>query len=87
MNEHPPVILLGFDATEIGLIDQLVAAGRMPNLAALRARGRQGRLQTHPPHFMSLVWPTFYCSSRLGEHGWYFNKLWNPDRQRLQFAR
>jgi len=86
MNQRPPVILLGFDATEIRLIDQLVASGRMPNLAALRARGRQGRLQTHPPHFMSLVWSTFYCSSRLGEHGWYFNKLWNPDKQRLQFA-
>ncbi len=86
MSDTPPVILLGFDATEIELIDQLVEAGRMPSLAALRERGRYGRLQTQPPHFLSLVWATFFCSSRLGDHAWYFNKLWNPDQQRLQYV-
>ncbi len=86
MSERPPVVLLGFDATEIDLIDRLVEAGRMPSLAAMRARGRHGRLQTEPPHFLSMVWSTFFCASELGEHAWYFNKLWNPDEQRLQYV-
>jgi predicted AlkP superfamily phosphohydrolase/phosphomutase len=86
MTERPPVILLGFDATEIELIDRLLEAGRMPNLAALRRRGRHGRLQTQPPHFLSLVWSTFFCSAKLGDHAWYFNKLWNPDQQQLQYV-
>ncbi|HWB42121.1 MAG TPA: alkaline phosphatase family protein, partial [Gemmatimonadales bacterium] len=82
----PPVILIGFDATEIDVVERLLAAGRLPNLARLRQEGRWGRLQTEPPHFLSLVWSTFFCSSRLGEQGWYFNKIWNPDRQRLQYV-
>jgi predicted AlkP superfamily phosphohydrolase/phosphomutase len=82
---RPPVILLGLDAAEIDVVDRLVAAGRMPNLARLRQGGRWGRLQTEPPHFLSLVWSTFFCGTRLGDNGWYFNKIWNPDRQRLQY--
>ena len=85
-SDTPPVILIGLDAAEIDVVDRLVADGRMPNLAGLRQEGRWGRLQTEPPHFLSLVWSTFFCSSRLGEQGWYFNKIWNPDRQRLQYV-
>ncbi len=85
MSDTPPVILIGIDAAEIEVLDRLVAEGRLPNLAKLRQEGRHGRLQTDPPHFLSLVWSTFFCSSRLGEQGWYFNKIWNPDRQCLQY--
>ncbi len=85
MSDTPPVILIGIDAAEIDVLDRLVAEGRLPNLAKLREQGRCGRLQTTPPHFLSLVWSTFFCSSRLGEQGWYFNKIWNPDRQCLQY--
>ncbi len=86
MSDTPPVILIGLDAAEIDVIERLLAAGRMPNLARLRGEGRWGRLQTEPPHFLSLVWSTFFCSARLGEVGWYFNKIWNPDRQQLQYV-
>jgi predicted AlkP superfamily phosphohydrolase/phosphomutase len=86
MKDHSPVLLIGLDATEIDVVDRLIAAGRLPTLAGLRARGRWGRLQTQPPNFLSLVWPTFLCSAPLGDHGWYFNKIWNPDRQRLQYV-
>lgn len=85
-NGKSPVIMLGFDATEIELIDQLVAAGKMPNMSRLRQRGRWGRLKSEPPHFLSLVWPTFFCSTRLGDHGWYFNKLWDPAKQQMQYV-
>ena len=85
MSDIPPVILIGIDAAEIDVLDRLVAEGRLPNLAKLRGQGRRGRLQTEPPHFLSLVWSTFFCSSRLGDQGWYFNKIWNPDRQCLQY--
>lgn len=86
MRDTPPVVLIGLDAAEIDVVDRLVADGRMPNLARLRQQGRWGRLQSEPPHFLSLVWSTFFCGTRLGEQGWYFNKIWNPDRQRLQYV-
>ena len=79
-----PVILIGLDATEIDVVERLLATGRLPNLARLRQQGRWGRLQTEPPHFLSLVWSTFFCSARLGDQGWYFNKIWNPDHQRVE---
>jgi predicted AlkP superfamily phosphohydrolase/phosphomutase len=86
MSDRPPIILIGLDAAEIDVVDRLVAEGRMPNLAKLRQQGRWGRLQTESPHFLSLVWSTFFCSSRLGDHGWYFNKIWNPDHQQIEIA-
>jgi predicted AlkP superfamily phosphohydrolase/phosphomutase len=86
MSRRPPVILIGLDATEIDLIDELVAAGRMPTMAALRRRGRHGRLQTQPTTFLSMVWPSFYASQPLGHHGWYFNKLWRAEHQRLEYV-
>ncbi len=86
MPDGSPVVLIGLDAAEIDVVDRLIAEGRMPVLAALRARGSRGRIQTEPRGFLSLVWSTFTCSAPLGEHGWYFNKIWNPDRQRLQYV-
>lgn len=86
MSQRPSVILVGLDATEIDLIDRLVADGRMPTMAALRRRGRYGRLQTQPTTFLSMVWPTFYASQSLGHHGWYFNKLWRAEHQRLEYV-
>ena len=85
MSKNQPVILIGMDATEITLIDALLAQGRMPTMAKLRERGRYGRLQTQPPQFLSMVWPTFYSSMGLGHHGWYFNKQWRAGRQRLEY--
>lgn len=86
MSEGGPVILLGMDATELTLVEEMLDAGQLPNLAALRARGVWGELRTRPAGFLSMVWPTFFTGQRLGAHGWYFNKLWNPERQRLQYA-
>lgn len=86
MSERTPTILIGMDATEIDLVDRLVAAGRMPVVKALRERGRYGRLRTEPSTFLSMVWPTFYGSQPLGHHGWYFNKLWRAEKQRLEYV-
>lgn len=86
MPDSSPVVLIGLDAAEIDVVDRLIAEGRMPALASLRARGSWGRVRTGPRGFLSLVWSTFTCSASLGRHGWYFNKIWNPDRQRLQYV-
>jgi len=86
MPDGSPVVLIGLDAAELDMVDRLIAEGRMPALASLRSRGSWGRVRTGPRGFLSLVWSTFTCSASLGQHGWYFNKIWNPDRQRLQYV-
>ncbi|MGH7563923.1 MAG: alkaline phosphatase family protein, partial [Gemmatimonadota bacterium] len=86
MTASSPCILIGLDAVEITLVERLLAEGRLPNLAALKARGRHGRLIPKPTGFLSMVWPSFWTSTRLGEHGWFFNKLWRPEAMRLQYV-
>lgn len=86
MSATPPCILVGLDAVEITLVERLLAEGRLPNLAALRARGCHGILEPKPTGFLSMVWPSFWSSTRLGEHGWFFNKLWRPEAMRLQYV-
>ena len=86
MNGEGPVLLLGMDATEITLVEAMLEEGELPALAALRSRGVWGGVRTRPEGFLSMVWPTFFTGRPLGDHGWYFNKLWNPERQRLEYA-
>jgi len=81
-----PCVLIGLDAVEITLVERLLAEGRLRNLAALRARGCHGTLEAKPTGFLSMVWPSFWTSTRLGEHGWFFNKLWRPEAMRLQYV-
>ena len=57
MTPGAPVIMVGLDAAELDLVDRLAGEGLMPNLARLRAAGRQGVLRPSPPAFLSMVWP------------------------------
>ncbi len=79
-----PVVMVGLDAADSELVDKLVAEGAMPNLASLRRQGCFGRLEPRPPAFLSMVWPSLINGVPVTGHGWYFNKVWNPDRMRLE---
>ena len=71
------VILIGLDACDIGRIERLVAAGRMPNLAALREAGQQGLLRGRLHHFEGMTWPRWLEGRDLSNH--YFFKMWRRD--------
>ncbi|HET7585154.1 MAG TPA: alkaline phosphatase family protein [Gemmatimonadaceae bacterium] len=81
-----PVLMVGIDATEQRLVDALCDAGELPTLAALRARGCWGPLESRPSGFLSMVWPTFFTGTTVGQHGWYFNKMWRPERMRVEYT-
>jgi predicted AlkP superfamily phosphohydrolase/phosphomutase len=76
--------MVGLDAAEPAVVERLMDAGRMPNLAALRARGWLCPLEARPPAFLSMVWPNLVNGAPVTEHGWYFGKVWDPDRMRLE---
>ena len=84
MTPGAPVIMVGLDAAELDLVDRLAGEGLMPNLARLRAAGRQGVLRPSPPAFLSMVWPSLVNGVPVTEHGWYSGKVWSPDRMRLE---
>lgn len=68
-------------------VDRLLAEGRMPHVAGLRARGCAGTLQSRPRGFLTMVWPGFFTGTRSPTHGWYYGKMWRPETMRLEFAR
>ena len=81
-----PVVLIGIDAADAAVVEQLLAAGELPNIAALRRRGAWARLHNEPPGFLSLVWPSFFNGTRVDQHGWYYGKMWRAAHQRLEYA-
>ena len=85
MRRADPVIALGLDAMEGSVVETMLEAGRLPNLAKLRGRGTSAVVHSAPDGFLSMVWPTLFTGQLVGKHGWYFNKLWSPTNQRLQY--
>jgi predicted AlkP superfamily phosphohydrolase/phosphomutase len=65
------VVVLGLDGFDPLLAEQLMAAGRLPNLSALRARGGYTRLETTTPAQTPVAWSTFATGVNPGGHGIY----------------
>src|SRR5262245_54573137 len=66
---RPPVVVLGWDGADPRVVEDLLAAGLMPNLRALRERGSHGRLRSHAPYLSPLLWTSVATGVRPGEHG------------------
>lgn len=79
-NEDPPrrtasrenrnrVILIGLDGADWSLIDSLVAAGRMPNLATVIREGRTARLKSAIPLLSPIIWTSIATGTTPDRHG------------------
>lgn len=66
---RPPVIFVGLDGADWQLLDRYMAAGSMPNLAALVRQGAGGELQTLHPPLSPLVWTTMMTGRGPLDHG------------------
>jgi predicted AlkP superfamily phosphohydrolase/phosphomutase len=73
-----PVLLIGLDAAEVGLIEQGIADGSLPNLARLRKQGGFGRLESSANWLVGTPWPSFYTSSWPSDHGFVNFLQWRP---------
>jgi predicted AlkP superfamily phosphohydrolase/phosphomutase len=63
------VIVLGIDGFDHQLTSELLAAGRLPNLASLAAQGGFTPLATSTPPLSPVAWSTFITGLDPGEHG------------------
>jgi predicted AlkP superfamily phosphohydrolase/phosphomutase len=86
MSATTPVVAISIDAADVSLIERLLEQGRLPTLQRLGEQGRFGRIESDAVNFASAVWPTFYSSQRTEHHGWYYGKMWRPERMRLEYA-
>jgi Flp pilus assembly protein TadD len=62
------IILLGLDAADWLAIDPLLAAGKLPTFARLKAAGRTGILLSTPPLVSPIVWTTIATGRRPEDH-------------------
>src|SRR5262249_40877496 len=66
--EKPRVVVLGFDGVDSQIVEQMLAAGRLPNLAALKARGGYSPLLPTVPAQTPVSWATFSTGLDPGGH-------------------
>jgi predicted AlkP superfamily phosphohydrolase/phosphomutase/tetratricopeptide (TPR) repeat protein len=63
------IAILGLDGADWEIIDPLIAAGQMPNLARLKARGAWGNLKTMTPTLSPLLWTSVATGKPPEQHG------------------
>ncbi len=63
------VIVVGLDGLEPSIVEPMLAAGELPNLAKLRARGGFARVATTAPAQTPVAWSTFATGTNPGGHG------------------
>jgi predicted AlkP superfamily phosphohydrolase/phosphomutase len=77
------VLVVGWDGATFDIIHPLVAAGRLPNIAAVMRDGAQGVLRSCIPPISPSAWTTIFTGKNAGRHGIYgFQEL---DRDTYQF--
>lgn len=64
-----PVLVFGIDGATWDVIDPLIEAGELPNLAALRARSVHGVLESELPSNSPVVWSTIFTGKQPHQHG------------------
>jgi predicted AlkP superfamily phosphohydrolase/phosphomutase len=62
------VVVIGLDGLEPTLVERGMAAGRLPNLAALRDAGTYARLGTTCPPLSPVAWSSFATGCNPGKH-------------------
>ncbi len=70
------VVILGFDGVEPSIVDRMLTAGELPNLAGLRRQGSYHLLNTTIPPQSPVAWASFATCKNPGGHGIYdfFNR-------------
>jgi predicted AlkP superfamily phosphohydrolase/phosphomutase len=63
------VIVIGLDGLEPKVVEPMLAAGELPNLARLRAQGGFARVATTSPAQTPVAWSSFATGTNPGGHG------------------
>ena len=80
------ICVLQFDAASVAVLERLLGEGRLPNLAALRRRGRTHDLETPAVDFAAGAFYTLYSGVELGDHGIFYPFQWSAAEQRARYA-
>jgi predicted AlkP superfamily phosphohydrolase/phosphomutase len=81
-----PILVLGLDGACFEILEPLFAAGRLPNLAAWRAKGVSAPLRSTVPPMSFPAWSTFLTGLAPGRHGLFDFTQKAQNAYRLAFA-
>ena len=68
-NTGTKLVLIGLDGADWNIIDPLIEAGRLPNLARLARTGVRGRLHTITPMLSPVIWTSIATGVSPSRHG------------------
>lgn len=80
----PVLAILGYDAVGVSRVEALLADGRLPTLAALRARGRWHRFEAPAAWFAASSHYTLFSGLPAAEHGIHYPFQWSAPDQRVR---
>jgi len=80
---RPRVLLIGLDGATFDVIDPLIAAGRLPHIASLIARGTRSALLSTIPIASWSAWPALMSGKHPGKHGVYHYHQRDGYRERV----
>lgn len=80
------ICVLQFDAASVSLIDRMLAAGELPNLAAAIERGHRLELETPAKDFAAGAFYSLYSGVSMGAHGIFYPFQWSATDQRARYA-
>src|SRR6266567_163964 len=72
------VLLIGWDGADWRILDPLLEAGVLPNLAALIDRGGRAVLRSTIPTHSWTAWPSFLTGVDPADHGVFDIPEWRP---------
>ncbi|HXG39601.1 MAG TPA: alkaline phosphatase family protein [Candidatus Limnocylindrales bacterium] len=84
MTDRRRVLILGLDGATWTVLDPWVGDGSLPNLAALRARGVWGPLESTIPPLTPPAWTSFLTGKNPGRHGVFHFAV--PDERTVDLA-
>ena len=64
-----PTLFIGLDAADWMVMDRLIAAGRLPRLAALKQRSAWGPIVSEEPMLSPILWTSIATGKRPEKHG------------------
>ena len=68
-SEQGRVLLIGIDGATLRVMEPLLAAGRLPNLAAIAGAGAYGPLRSTPPLLSPAIWTSIATGKARAKHG------------------
>lgn len=80
------ICVLQLDALGVGLVDRMLAAGDLPNLAAATERGTRIELETPASEFPAGSFYSLYSGVPVADHGIVYPFQWSAPEMRVRFA-